>query len=345
MNDLVLLEKKIKREKAARKEAEMLLEVKSLELYKINQKLQVRTEKIADQKEKLQNKIEELEQTRLQLVQSEKMAVVGQLAAGVAHEINNPVGYISSNINTLDEYFVDICAVLKKQKNCIQQFVEKGEISDKTMSEVLGLQQDIDLDYILSDIDQLLSDSIEGAERVKNIVANLSEFSHVNSPGLVEEDINELLEKTINVSWNELKYKAEVIKELVPLPKVLCHGGKMAQVFLNLLVNAAQAIHGRGEIRVRTGVDGAMVWVEVSDTGEGISKKNMEKIFDPFFTTKEVGKGTGLGLHMVRSVMDNHGGKILVSSEVEKGTTFKIIFPIDGDEISREYSGSSRTLY
>lgn len=330
MSDLTALENKIKREKSARKEAEILLEKKSFELYQLNQKLESRAEKIAEQ-------LEELQQTRLQLVQSEKMAAVGQLAAGIAHEINNPVGFISSNINTLRDYFADCCAVLNEQKNCIEQYQKQSSIPDEMLKEVLSLQQEVDLDFILSDIDQLISDSIEGAGRVKNIVSDLSEFSHVNSPDLVEEDINELIEKTINVSWNELKYKAELIKELGDLPKVLCHGGKMAQVFLNLLVNAAQAMESKGEITIRSGVDGDMVWVDIGDTGSGISEENLAKIFDPFFTTKDVGKGTGLGLHMVHSVINSHGGKVHVESVVGQGTTFRIVIPIDGHVISQEY--------
>jgi two-component system NtrC family sensor kinase len=330
MSELALLKKKINREREARKAAEQLLEDKSLELYLINKELEAHGEQVAEQKEKLQKKVEELQQTRSQLVQSEKMAAVGQLAAGIAHEINNPVGFISSNLGSLNEYLVDIQQVLTKQTECIGKLLVGSEPGNETVKELSELKQQVGLAFILSDIDQLLSDSIEGTHRVKNIIADLSEFSHADGPELAREDINQLIDKTINVAWNELKYKAEVEKEFGELPLVLCNGGKLAQAFLNLLVNAAQAIESRGVITLRSGQDGSMIWAEVEDTGSGIPDHMVSKIFDPFFTTKEVGKGTGLGLHMVQSVIDSHGGTVSVSSEVGKGTLFHLTLPVDG---------------
>lgn len=303
--------------------------------------VQKRTEKVTEQKQQLEEKIQQLEDTRLQLVQSEKMASIGQLAAGVAHEINNPVGFISSNLGSLSEYITDIKQVITKQNECVALYQSNDQQAAPATLELDSLKQRVDLDFILSDIEQLLKDSIDGTVRVKDIVADLSEFSHVNSPDLLEEDLNKLLEKTVNVVWNEIKYKAEINNELGDIPKVLCHGGKMAQVFLNLLINASHAIESKGIITLKSGLTGEDVWFEVIDNGSGISQENIAKIFDPFFTTKEVGSGTGLGLHVVQSVIESHGGKINVNSEIGTGTTFRVTLPKNGDIIHEQYAAAS----
>lgn len=313
-------------------------ELKTESLARIVQK---RTAKVNEQKQQLEEKVQQLEDTRLQLIQSEKMASIGQLAAGVAHEINNPVGFISSNLGSLSEYVADLKNLIEQQSTCLSHFKNNDPQANQTASAVDDYKQQIDLDFILSDLEQLLKDSIDGTVRVKDIVADLSEFSHVNSPDLVEEDLNKLIEKTINVVWNEIKYKAEIDNQLSVTPKVLCHGGKMAQVFLNLLVNASHAIESKGVITIKSGQDGDNVWYEVTDNGSGISPDNLSKIFDPFFTTKAVGSGTGLGLHVVQSVIESHGGQISVDSELNVGTTFRITLPINGDDIEQHYAAAS----
>ena len=330
MSELELLQKRIERERTARRAAEQLLEDKSLALYLSNKSLKSYSDEVAEQKEQLLRKVEELQQTRSQLVQSEKMAAVGQLAAGIAHEINNPVGFISSNLGSLNEYLEAIQQVLSKQAECIELMSKAGSSGEEATRELEQLKKQVDLAFILSDIDQLMADSIEGAHRLKCIVADLSDFSHIDGPELVKEDINQLLDKTINFAWNELKYKADVKKEFGDIPSVLCNGGKLGQAFLNLLINAAQAIESTGVITVRTGkdTDSASVWITIEDTGPGVPEHIVNKIFDPFFTTKDVGKGTGLGLHMVQNVIDSHGGIIAVSSEVGKGTVFRLTLPI-----------------
>lgn len=186
----------------------------------------------------------------------------------------------------------------------------------------------MDLDFIIGDVDSLVSDSIEGTQRVRKIVSDLSEFSHINSPDVVEVAINELLEKSISVAWNELKYKADVVREFHEIPPILCYASELAQVFLNLLINAAQAIEDRGIITVKTKTDGERVWITIQDNGSGIDEMHLTKIFDPFFTTKDVGKGTGLGLHIVHSVIENHKGAIRVESTLGEGTSFHIELPI-----------------
>lgn len=309
-------------------------EMKTKSLARIIEK---RTAKVNEQKQQLEEKVRQIEDTRLQLIQSEKMASIGQLAAGIAHEINNPVGFISSNLGSLSEYITDIKQVITKQNECVELHQNNDQQAAPATLELDSLKQQVGLDFILSDIDQLLKDSIDGTVRVKDIVADLSKFSHVNSPDLLEEDLNKLLEQTVNVVWNEIKYKAEINNELSDIPRVLCHGGKMAQVFLNLLINASHAIKSKGIITLRSGLDGKIVWLEVADNGSGIPQENLIKIFDPFFTTKAVGSGTGLGLHVVQSVIESHGGTITVNSETGIGTTFRVALPKDGDVINEQY--------
>jgi len=333
-----LLENKLRREIAARNQAEQLLEEKSRELYQSNQELYLRNQKIAEQSRHLQKQVLELQETRQQLVQSEKMAVIGQLAAGVAHEINNPVGFIASNLDSLSDYMVELRKLLDLQAQALEMFAaegsKNGDLSDtatiSSLDNLRAFTHKVNPNFLLPDIDQLIGDSIEGAERVKQIVADLSDFSYLSELQASPEDINTLLQKTINIASSELKYKADIELYLAEIPAVVCHGGKVGQVFLNLLVNAAQAIKERGLITVSTGREGEMVWIEISDNGCGIAEKDLAKIFDPFFTTKEIGKGTGLGLHVVKGAIDMHGGEIHVSSKEGCGASFRVLLPIAG---------------
>lgn len=312
-NNPALTDRVLQREREARKQAEKLLEDKSRELYGANQELA--------------ESIEHLKQAQSQLVQSEKMVSIGQLAAGVAHEINNPVGFIASNLTSLKDYFDDILNLIEQQTS----FHKSLPRNTPGLAEIFALKEKIDLNFILADVDDLVNESIEGTQRVKTIVNGLSEFSHVNSPDWVEEDINDLLEKSLTIAANELKYKATVVKDYSALPKIVCNGGKLGQVFLNLLINATHAIEDeKGIINLRTAQVEQSVQIEVEDTGCGIEEKNLAKIFDPFFTTKEVGKGTGLGLHIAHDVIRSHGGSIRVFSTLGEGTTFSICLPIDG---------------
>ncbi len=279
-----------------------------------------------------------MQETRQQLVQSEKMAVIGQLAAGVAHEINNPVGFVASNLDSLSDYMVELRKLLDLQAQALEMFAaegsKNGDLSDtatiSSLDNLRAFTHKVNPNFLLPDIDQLIGDSIEGAERVKQIVADLSDFSYLSELQASPEDINTLLQKTINIASSELKYKADIELYLAEIPAAVCHGGKVGQVFLNLLVNAAQAIKERGLITVSTGREGEMVWIEISDNGCGIAEKDLAKIFDPFFTTKEIGKGTGLGLHVVKGAIDMHGGEIHVSSKEGCGASFRVLLPIAG---------------
>ena len=196
------------------------------------------------------------------------------------------------------------------------------------MEQILTLEKEIDIDYLLEDVSSLVEESHEGLERIKTIVTDLKNFAHPGDDELRLADINKNLDSTLNVVWNELKYKATVRREYGQIPLIPCIAQQLNQVFLNLLVNAAQAIKEKGEICIRTQSDNGYVEIQISDTGEGIPPENLPKIFDPFFTTKDVGKGTGLGLHMVYSIVKRHNGTIDVQSEVGKGTTFTVRLPM-----------------
>ena len=274
----------------------------------------------------------------LQLLQSEKMASVGQLAAGVAHEINNPTGFVSSNLKTLAGYQKDLSRLIVEYRDLVSTLVDHTAAtggSDMLLKQarvIAALENEIDIGFILKDIPDLIEESREGTERIKKIVIDLKDFAHPGMDKACEVDVNRGIESTLNVVWNELKYKATVSKELSDLPKIKGYPQQLNQVFMNILVNAGQAIPEKGEIRIRTLASDGHVEIRIQDTGTGISPQNVKKIFDPFFTTKEIGKGTGLGLHMVHSIISKHHGKIDVQSEVGKGTTFTIRLPVNFSE-------------
>ncbi len=284
----------------------------------------------------LKTVLENLQNTQSQLLQSEKMASIGQLAAGVAHEINNPIGFISSNLNSLGEYIEDIKRMLAAYEELLELCQQDQSNVAPQAEKVRGLHDELDINYVLSDLNDLIKESVDGTDRVRKIISDLRDFSHVDSPDVSEENINDLLDKTISVAWNELKYKTEVVKEYGDITAIPCYGGKLGQVFLNLLVNAAQAIEEHGQITVRTGGEDKQIWIEIADTGSGIPSENLNKIFDPFFTTKEVGKGTGLGLNLAYNIIEAHGGSINVKSTVGEGTTFRIELPVTGPAQSKE---------
>jgi PAS domain S-box-containing protein len=265
-----------------------------------------------------------LEDAHLQLLQSEKMASIGQLAAGVAHEINNPVGYVFSNIGSLEKYMKDFFVMLDAYETA------EPALDETTRDGVQRLRKELEIAYLRQDVVALLSETREGVNRVRKIVQDLKDFSRV---GAEDEwqlvDIHAGLDSTLNIVWNELKYKATVSKEYGQLPQINCLPSQINQVFMNLLINAAHAIETKGVIIVRTGQEGAEVWIEVEDSGSGITPENLKRIFDPFFTTKAVGKGTGLGLSVSYSIVQKHQGRIEVRSEVGKGSVFRVWLPIE----------------
>jgi len=325
------------RDKAVEEIQEQVLSKKALRIAKRQlKKYSLNLEKMVDERTKeLKETLSDLQKTQSQLLQSEKMASLGQLAAGVAHEINNPIGFVSSNLKTLSNYQNDIFSLIREYRK-LSADLKKPTASKEKPASISGnldrieeLEREIDIDFILDDILDLIKESKEGTERIKKIVLDLKGFAHPGEDKLQTTDINKGIESTFNVVWNELKYKATITKEYGDLPQVQCYPQQLNQVFMNILVNAAQAIEKQGQIRIATRALDGQVEIAISDTGSGIPKKSLSKIFDPFFTTKEVGKGTGLGLNMAYNIIQKHKGNIEVESEEGKGTTFKIRIPID----------------
>ncbi len=285
---------------------------------------------ISTEHAKLLASIKQVEQTQIQLLQAEKMSAIGLLAEGIAHEINNPVGYVSSNLSTLEKYLADIFVALDKYEAA--ESLCKAD--DPLMEELRKFKEKIDLNYLRTDTKSLLTESHQGMERVKKIILDLKEFAHSDSKDhWVWTDVHKGLDSTLNVVWNELKYKCELVKEYATLPDIYCLPSELNQVFMNLLMNAAQAIEVRGTIILRTGHEGELVWIEVSDTGSGIPPEIIPRLFDAFFTTKPAGKGTGLGLSISYKIVEKHHGKIEVQSEVGTGSTFRVWLPIQQPDI------------
>ncbi|MEO9523927.1 ATP-binding protein [Marinobacter alexandrii] len=257
-----------------------------------------------------------LEQANRQLLQSEKLAAIGQLAAGVAHEINNPVGYVYSNLQSLENYLTDLFR--------LTDAVDSAESLDN----LKAIKQNIDYDFVRSDLKDLLAESREGIERVKTIISAMKDFSHIEEDEFKPADLQRGIETTLNVVNNELKYKADIVKEFGDLPEIECIISQVNQVVMNLLVNAAHAIDDFGTISIRTRQETDSVVIEVEDTGSGISRENINRIFEPFYTTKPIGKGTGLGLSLSFNIIEKHGGQIEVESTPGIGTCFRITLPV-----------------
>lgn len=272
--------------------------------------------------EDLETAYRELKETQSQMLQSEKMASIGQLAAGVAHEINNPIGFVSSNLNTLASYTERMNEFIQYQTEIIKTL--KKETRDEMQEKVKKLK----LDYILKDVGKLIEESTEGTDRVKKIVQNLKSFSRIDEADYKHADLNQCIESTLNIVWNELKYKTTVEKDYGVLPLTKCYPQQMNQVFMNLLVNAAHAIEKHGVIKIKTWNGDGTVNISISDSGCGISEDTIKRVFEPFFTTKEAGKGTGLGLSIAYDIVIKHGGEITIESEVGKGSTFFIKLPV-----------------
>jgi two-component system, NtrC family, sensor kinase len=267
----------------------------------------------------------ELAEAQQKLAQAEKLASIGQLAAGVAHEINNPIGYIFSNFNMLEKYMGSLFTMLQAYEDA-----EKLLGDAPVAASLRTMREDMELDFLKEDIPNLMSESKEGIKRVRKIVQDLKDFSRVDADqDWALADLHSGLESTLNIVSNEIKYKADVVKEYGILPQVECLLSELNQVFMNLLMNASHAIQAdRGRIVIRTGADIDEVWVEVADNGAGISPENLGRIFDPFFTTKPVGKGTGLGLSLSYGIVQKHHGRIDVHSIVGQGSIFRMTIPV-----------------
>ncbi|MBX7230573.1 MAG: two-component sensor histidine kinase [Bdellovibrionales bacterium] len=275
-----------------------------------------------ESKKNLKSKINELEianqeikETQAKLVHAAKMASLGQLVAGVAHELNNPIGFIYSNLGVLKEN--------------VEKLIVLVDIAEKNPSKLEKAKQEADFDYLVSDVPKLIASCEEGARRTRDIVIGLRNFSRLDEAQLKEVDLHEGLESTLQILSGELKNRITVHKDYGSLPKIYCYASQINQVFMNILSNATQAIEGLGDIFIKTQkVKNNKIKISIRDTGQGINLEHKDKIFDPFFTTKSSGQGTGLGLSISYSVIEKHGGDIEVYSEPGKGTEFIIFLPV-----------------
>jgi PAS domain S-box-containing protein len=273
-----------------------------------------------------QQLIGELRSAHEQLLQAEKMASIGQLAAGIAHEINNPVGFVNSNMSSLKNYVGTLLGV-------IDQYEQAAAPHASLTAQLAALRSQADLEFLKEDVTDLVRESMDGLKRVKDIVQALKDFSHVGETEWQVADLHHGLDSTLTIVSNEIKYKARVDKAYGVLPPVTCLASQLNQVFMNLLVNAAHALREQGGvITLRTGTAGSgadgWVWIEVGDNGVGIEQANLKRIFEPFFTTKAVGSGTGLGLSLSYGIVNRHGGRIEVASVVGQGTRFTVHLPV-----------------
>ena len=327
---------------------ERSLELMSKELNARNDQLRADLVERQQARDELQQRSDEqqalirrLEEAHHQLLQSEKMASIGQLAAGVAHEINNPIGYVSSNLGTLKGYVQGLLDIVSAFE------ARSALLPPADAAAVRRLMQEHEYDYLREDVVDLLDESSSGAQRVKQIVQDLKDFSHVGEQEWMAADLHKGLDSTLNIVHNEIKYVADVTRCYGELPLVECLASQLNQVFMNLLVNAAHALAGRterGRIVVTTGCrDDSEVFVAVQDDGCGIAQEHLSRIFDPFFTTKPVGKGTGLGLSLSYGIVRRHGGRIEVDSTPGAGTTFTVWLPIQRLSVQSDSSSSMGT--
>lgn len=266
--------------------------------------------------------IHELARAHGMLVHAEKMASIGQLAAGVAHEINNPISYVTANLGTLRGYANDLLDMLRAYEQ------QEEDLCRSSRDALVNLKKQLDIDYLREDVGTLLHESMDGLQRVRAIVQGLKDFAHVDATERQLANLQDNLEGAIRIVGSELRHKAELVREYLPVPEIECIPSQLNQVFMNLLVNAVQAIDGHGRITLRTGHEDGNVWVEVEDTGSGIAREHLARIFDPFFTTKPVGLGTGLGLSISYGIVTHHGGTIQVTSEPGQGACFRVLLPV-----------------
>lgn len=288
----------------------------------------------SDAHRKLEKNFEEIKQAhdllksaQSQLVHSEKMASIGQLAAGVAHEINNPVGFVMSNISTLQDYLQSFMELYEIYEQLVKVTVKDNVAANNILTKIDSAKREHDFAYIVDDIEHLIRDSSEGLTRVKDIVMSLKNFARLDGDEMGTVVIDDIIEDAIKMIWNELKYHVELTKQLAAPAQIVGNAAQLSQVVLNLIMNASQAIEGRGTIQVSSRQDAHHTYLAIRDNGCGMPASVLSKIFDPFYTTKPVDVGTGLGLSISHGIIEKHGGRVEVESIVGQGTCFTICLP------------------
>ncbi len=270
--------------------------------------------------------ITERKQLEKQLLMTSKLAGIGELAAGIAHEINNPIGFVKSNMGTLNEY-VDELMRLFDMFHSLMKAVENGDNTSEIIQRIRTFEKQIDSNFVLNDFEKIVNENQDGLNRVAKIIQDLRTFTRFDEEKKSLVNINKIINEALNLTRNECKYKANVIRELSEIPDTLGFGNQLAQVIVNLIINAVHAIDKKGRITVRSFQEGKKIIIEVSDNGKGMTQETLERVFDPFFTTKPSGEGTGLGLSIAQDIITKHNGKISVQSEIGKGTTFRVELP------------------
>ena len=289
-----------------------------------------KTRQLVAQRQELQGALTNLRQAQSELMQAQKLESVGRLASGIAHEINTPIQFVNDSIHFIRDSFGDLAGLVGKYRQL--RAAAAGHMDPRALTDLDEAENAADLDYLMENIPKALERSVEGLGRVATLVRSMKEFAHPEQKQKSPADLNRAIASTLTIARNEYKYVADIETDYGELPPVPCHIGELNQVFLNLIVNAAHAIesaiHGtdrRGLIRVETRPEGDSVRVSISDTGTGIPEEIRDRVFDPFFTTKDVGRGTGQGLSIARSVVvDKHAGTLTFDSELGRGTTFHI---------------------
>ena len=308
------------------------------ELLEFNKDLEARvksrTQEITAQKNKLEEAYENLTVTKEQLIKSEKMASIGQLAAGVAHEINNPIAFIKSNLHSLKKYISLYKELFAHHSDIITAIkADDQKMAKEKIHTIHTIEQEEDLAFINEDIIELLNESIGGTARVQEIVKGLKTYSHSANDELEPTDLNQCLDDTLKMLNNEIKHQCDVVTHLKPIPLLVCNSGQMIQVFTNLIANAGQAMEEHGTLKISSELSqnsrGNIIEITIEDNGKGIAPEHLPKLFDPFFTTKPVGQGTGLGLSISQGIIEDHLGTMTVESMVGVGTTFTIQLPVN----------------
>jgi two-component system, NtrC family, sensor kinase len=304
------------------KESEQLIQT----VLTLNQELADKQRELVRANRAQDSLLKKLEEAQSQLLQSEKMASVGQLAAGVAHEINNPIAFVSSNLGIMGKYFNDLLSVLDAYTTA------ETMLPPNARAAIQQLYQEKDIPYLREDSQQLLNESRDGLRRVRDIVQNLKDFSQIDQTSWQVADLRKGLESTVQMIQNKLRPDTIIQREYGNIPLLQCHLAEINQVLLNLLTNASQAISEKGLIILRTGCNQDWVWIEIEDNGCGIPPEQQSRVFEPFFTTRPVGSGTGLGLSLAWKIITDHGGHIDLNSKLGQGSLFRIRLPLASPE-------------